>query len=203
MSHQNVCPQATEFLIAGESIKGRRTLSTQPIPCQLLLSTLQSISPHLPTSSFPFIIDFIPFPPFISSSSSVPSFYLDSTQFPTSSNSIFNLILRPQGLSQNLFQDFLQDIVCDSTPDYSHSSSIPQNLICSSNEFLVLICITNTPNRILSAPIATYIAAKEKYKPVHLKVKPVIGELPDKTRIIRNILGDPLKNLPTLPMDPL
>jgi hypothetical protein len=64
MSHQNVCFQVTGFLIAGELIKGRRTLSTQPIPCQLLLSTSQLISPHLPTSSFPFIIDSISFPPF-------------------------------------------------------------------------------------------------------------------------------------------
>jgi hypothetical protein len=51
-------------------------------------------------------------------------------------------------------------------------------------------------------PVAIYIAAKKKYKPVHLKVKPVIGELPDKFRIIRNIIGDPLKDLPTLPTDP-
>jgi hypothetical protein len=112
------------------------------------------------------------------------------------------LISRPQGLPQDLFQDFLQDIVCDSTPDYSNSSSIPQHLIRSSDEFLLPICITNTPNRIFSEPIATYIAAKKKYKPVHLKVKPVIGELPDKFRIIRNIIGNPLKDLPTLPTNP-
>jgi hypothetical protein len=164
------------------------------------LSTSQSIFPHLSTSSFSFIIDSISFPSLISSSSSFPSFYLNSTQFSTSSNSISNLISRPQGFSQDLFQDFLQDIVCDFIPDYSHSSSIPQNLICSSNKFLLPICITNTPNHILSEPIATYIAAKKKYKPVHLKVKPVIGELLDRFRIIRNIIGNPLKDLP---MDPL
>jgi hypothetical protein len=176
------------------------------VPCQLLSSTLQSISPHLPTSSFLLIIDSIPslpFPHSIPSPSSFPLFYLDSTQFSTSSDSISKSISRPQGLPQDLFQDFLQDFVCDSTLDYSHSSTIPQNLICSSNEFLLPICITNTPNRILSELIATYIAAKEKYKPVHLKVKPVIGELPDKFRIIRNIIGNPLKDLLTLPMNPL
>jgi hypothetical protein len=137
----------TEFLIAGESIKGRRTLSTQPIPCQLLSSTSHSISLHLSTSSFPFIIDSIFFPPFpcsIPSLSSCPSFYLDSTQFSISSDSISDSISRPQGLPQDLFQGFLHDIVCNSTPDYSHSSSIPQNLICSSDEFLLLIGITNT-----------------------------------------------------------
>ena len=44
----------------------------------------------------------------------------------------------------------------------------------------------------------TFIATKKRYKPVALKVKPVIGELPAKFRIIRNITGDPLANLPVL-----
>jgi hypothetical protein len=198
-------PLSDRILIAGESITSRKTLSTQPIPCQLLLSTSQSISPHLPTSSFPFFINSISSPPFphsIPSPSSFPSFYLNSTQFSTSSDSISDLISRPQGLPQDLFQDFCQDFVCDSNLDYSHSSTIFQNLIHSSNKFLLLICITNTPNHIFSEPIATYIAAKKKYKPIHLKVKPVIEELPDKFRIIRNIIGDPLKDLLALPTDP-
>ena len=44
--------------------------------------------------------------------------------------------------------------------------------------------------------------AKKKYKLVHLKIKPVIGELPGKFRIVRNITGDPLKDLLTLLTDP-
>ena len=57
------------------------------------------------------------------------------------------------------------------------------------------------PHQILSnAPI--YLGAKKKYKPVAVKVKPVIGALPDKFRIIRNIIGDPLKDLPVLPIHP-
>ena len=44
--------------------------------------------------------------------------------------------------------------------------------------------------------------AKKKYKPVALKVRPVIGELPDKFRIVRNIIGDPLANLPVLDPNP-
>ena len=44
--------------------------------------------------------------------------------------------------------------------------------------------------------------AKKKYKPVALKVRPVIGELPDKFRIVRNIIGDPLANLPILDPNP-
>jgi hypothetical protein len=37
-----------------------------------------------------------------------------------------------------------------------------------------------------------------KYKPVALKVKPVIQELPAEFRIKREILGDPLAEMPTL-----
>lgn len=43
---------------------------------------------------------------------------------------------------------------------------------------------------------------KKKYKPVALKVRPIIGELPDRFRIIRNIAGDPLANLPILDPNP-
>jgi len=38
----------------------------------------------------------------------------------------------------------------------------------------------------------------KKYKPVALKVKPMLGTLPEKFRIIREIMGDPFKNLPKL-----
>jgi hypothetical protein len=48
------------------------------------------------------------------------------------------------------------------------------------------------------ALLLTYLATKKKYKPVALKVKPVIRELPDTFRIIWNIIGNPLQNLPIL-----
>src|SRR6202789_280427 len=41
-----------------------------------------------------------------------------------------------------------------------------------------------------------------KYKPVALKVKPVIQELPSKFRIIRDIKGDPLAEMPELSPNP-
>jgi hypothetical protein len=53
------------------------------------------------------------------------------------------------------------------------------------------------------ASLPTYLATKKKYKPITLKVKPVIGELLDKFRIICNIIGDPLQDLPILPTKPL
>jgi hypothetical protein len=47
---------------------------------------------------------------------------------------------------------------------------------------------------------STFVA--RKYKPVARKIRPVIAELPDKFRIIRNIVGDPLEDLPTLSPNP-
>ena len=42
------------------------------------------------------------------------------------------------------------------------------------------------------------LKAKKKYKPVAKKVRSVISEMPDKFRIVRNIVGDPLADLPEL-----
>jgi len=39
----------------------------------------------------------------------------------------------------------------------------------------------------------------KKYKPVALKVKPVLGTLSERFRITREIIGDLLKNMPRLP----
>jgi len=50
--------------------------------------------------------------------------------------------------------------------------------------------------------IADVVCFVKKYKPVALKVKPVLGTLPERFRIIRDIRGDPLKDLPVLPERP-
>ena len=42
------------------------------------------------------------------------------------------------------------------------------------------------------------VVTKKKYKPVAKKVKPIIAELPGQYRIIKNIKGDPLENMPNL-----
>jgi len=48
-----------------------------------------------------------------------------------------------------------------------------------------------------------FLSAKKKYKPVAKKVRPIIGELPEKFRIQRKIIGDPLADLPVLnPLPP-
>jgi len=46
--------------------------------------------------------------------------------------------------------------------------------------------------------IVDVVCFAKKYKLVALKVKPVLGTLPERFRIIRDIKGDPLKDLPIL-----
>ena len=46
-------------------------------------------------------------------------------------------------------------------------------------------------------PIAIF--AGKKYKPVALKIRPIKTKLPSRFHIIREIKGDPLKDLPKLP----
>lgn len=62
---------------------------------------------------------------------------------------------------------------------------------------------TVLPEERLHEPAAeVYIGAKKKYKPVALKVRPVYTELPEKFRILRNIVGDPLQDMPQLSTNP-
>ncbi|ETW76729.1 hypothetical protein HETIRDRAFT_53333, partial [Heterobasidion irregulare TC 32-1] len=53
----------------------------------------------------------------------------------------------------------------------------------------------------IADPVAIF-AAKCKYKPVAQKTRPVLADLPEKFRIVRNILGDSLATLPTLTPNP-
>jgi hypothetical protein len=60
-----------------------------------------------------------------------------------------------------------------------------------------------SPSRTSNDTLYPILAAtKKKYKPVALKVRPVITNLPDRFRIIRNIIGDPLENMPPLNSHP-
>uniref|UniRef100_D8QJM9 Integrase zinc-binding domain-containing protein n=2 Tax=Schizophyllum commune (strain H4-8 / FGSC 9210) TaxID=578458 RepID=D8QJM9_SCHCM len=49
---------------------------------------------------------------------------------------------------------------------------------------------------------AAFAAARKKYKPVALKVKPVQAQLPQQFHIERNIRGDPEERMPKLPVHP-
>ena len=83
---------------------------------------------------------------------------------------------------------------------------------CDSESCNSIIPLTNSrdgstlsrlPCTISSAdtPLATF-AAKKKYKPVARKTRPVLGTLPARFRIERNIIGDPLADIPYLSPHP-
>ena len=54
-----------------------------------------------------------------------------------------------------------------------------------------------------NAVVAVKKKTKKKYKPVAVKVRPILAELPDKYRIVRNIIGDPLASMPVLDPHPI
>ena len=51
-----------------------------------------------------------------------------------------------------------------------------------------------------STDLTSYVT--KKYKPVARKVRPIATQLPERYRIVRNIIGDPLERLPRLPTQP-
>jgi hypothetical protein len=65
---------------------------------------------------------------------------------------------------------------------------------------------TSSPMTSSSMHLAPYtdlfLSTKKKYKPIAKKVRPVIGELPEKFHIERKIIGNPLNDLPVLNPNP-
>jgi hypothetical protein len=61
---------------------------------------------------------------------------------------------------------------------------------------------STSPSDCLAPYTDLFLSAKKKYKPVANKVRPVIGELPEKFRIEHEIIGNPLDDLPTLNPNP-
>ncbi len=51
-------------------------------------------------------------------------------------------------------------------------------------------------------PIAIFLKSKKKYKPVAQKVRAIVGELPQEYHIVRNRIGDPLADMPSLDPNP-
>ena len=139
-----------------------------------------------------------------------PSFTHLLIPCPIHSTSIIPLYLCNSNQSTIPSNFIPQETPSDPITDYS--LPFPRQLCLAREERLLLICITLTSdfssdsivtNRIDNNDLTLiFIATKKKYKPVHLKTKPVISSLPDKFRIIRNIISDPLKDLPKLPTDP-
>jgi len=66
-----------------------------------------------------------------------------------------------------------------------------------------VVAVEEDNEKVVLEEAADMACFAKKYKPVALKVKPVLGTLPERFRIIREITGDPLKGLPKLPEHPL
>ena len=94
------------------------------------------------------------------------------------------------------------DRIIESTTNISHDQLSLHQLVIKRDSKKMSIQIADDANQQPIKEIFMNLDGKKKYKPVARKIKPVIGELPDKFRIIRNIIGDPLNELPILPMQP-
>src|ERR1700676_1367732 len=57
---------------------------------------------------------------------------------------------------------------------------------------------SSPPSNVITDTHPAYIQTKKKYKPVALKVQPVIMDLPNRFRIVQNIIENPLKDMPKL-----
>ena len=90
------------------------------------------------------------------------------------------------------------------------SISSTDNLRCNSNvkrdEFYEEGVSDETSDGAFESPESeereTVEVYSKKYKPVALKVRPVLTTLPEKFRIVREIKGDPLQNMPVLSTNP-
>jgi hypothetical protein len=79
-----------------------------------------------------------------------------------------------------------------------HSSPSISNSDLSQSNNTLYPYIRSNPR----TPLASFAAARKKYKPVAKKIRPMLADLPERFRIIRNIIGDPLETLPILPTNP-
>jgi hypothetical protein len=87
---------------------------------------------------------------------------------------------------------------------YFSVCDLPDPLSLSSSYSDSHSSVSTLSNRILVPPpsvsenVDTFILAKKKYKPVAKKVRSVLAPVPEQFRIVRNILGDPLADMPVL-----
>jgi hypothetical protein len=63
------------------------------------------------------------------------------------------------------------------------------------NTIHTLADLTTSPSNRLAPYTDLFLSAKKKYKPVAKKVRSIIGELPEKFRIERRIIGNPLDDV--------
>ncbi|KAF7350636.1 Integrase catalytic domain-containing protein [Mycena sanguinolenta] len=92
---------------------------------------------------------------------------------------------------------------CDSTrtDNFVPLFSISSPALPSPFDYAIPSIPTPSHSNDLLPPLARVFATK-KYKPVAQKICPVLGTLPDKFRIERHIIGDPLTDIPPLNPNP-
>ena len=85
----------------------------------------------------------------------------------------------------------------------SSASTISKNFFLGTKPGLDFTHINKvTANISLTDSTTSSLLGKKKYKPVAQKIRAVAADLPDKFRIERNIIGNPLAEMPSLPMNP-
>jgi len=99
--------------------------------------------------------------------------------------------------------------LCNSlTQFYLSTSDLLKNMY--PNATFCTMTPATVPIRLHTLPYSTFkgaitkkgVVTKKKYKPVALKVRPVITELPERFCIHHNIIGNPLEAMPTLNPNP-
>ena len=108
----------------------------------------------------------------------------------------------------------LEPFLSHGTPLLSNRPVLPQNSSTMSymdpgassappvSTYAMITEETDAPSTLEDAPTSINLKTGKKYKPVALKTRPVLGELAEKFRIIRNVKGDPLEHLPVLNPNP-
>ena len=85
----------------------------------------------------------------------------------------------------------------------SSASTISKNFFLGTKPGLDFTHINKvTANVSLTDSTTSSLLGKKKYKPVAQKIRAVAADLPDKFRIERNIIGNPLAEMPSLPTNP-
>jgi hypothetical protein len=84
----------------------------------------------------------------------------------------------------------------------AHSALSYPLMTCLATSLVPTLCLAPTVNPSLSGDCHAYVG-KKKYKLVTKKVKPIGATLPEEFRIVRNIQGDPLVDLPILSPFPI
>jgi len=96
--------------------------------------------------------------------------------------------------------------ICDSITQYYLSTSDLLNKLYPNATFCTTMTTTQVRNGSRNPTVSAFkgaitkkgVAAKKKYKPVALKVRPAIAELPEWYHIHHHINSNPLQGIPTL-----